>query len=146
MVEHEDARRAESWWIVLRPASGVPTDPIAAKLAGTWFDVGVDPPARFHLDGLAAVATDRYETRANGITAQVYEIRPGSGGHRERGVMAQTGGVRCMLPGLGGSSLRVRNRSLSVRGTQSRQDDPRALAGLSCPPSGVPARLGWCDC
>jgi hypothetical protein len=67
---------ADQWLIVLRPGDGVSAEALGGTLAGTWLDVGGEPPETFVLGGVRAVAADRYETRSDGATARVYEVWP----------------------------------------------------------------------
>lgn len=66
----------DAWFIVLRPADGVDPGALGGSLVGTWLNVGGKPPDSFLLGGVHAVATDQWETRADGATARVYEVAP----------------------------------------------------------------------
>lgn len=70
-------------YVVIRPAPDLPTNGLPSILNGRWFD-RTDLPSNGAVGfpvsaaglGAVAVPTDRFEVRADGKVAQVWEVRP----------------------------------------------------------------------
>lgn len=67
---------SESDYIVIRASAQLPRDFRIGDLEGKWFNRSARPIPEWFVGGAVAVPTGTFEVRADGVVAEVFEIRP----------------------------------------------------------------------